>query len=131
MHHNHRPGPAAADGPKLATKPFDVNMPTVIVKELIGREADIIETRQKIEEGIARLGDQDLITRIAEKPEEKAISLARTCGKQKALGIDVDSVVLVIPGYRLPRSAISPRIRIIFESSRICEGSENRGSIIA
>ena len=84
MHHGNHPGPGAYAFFEIRK----IDLPTVVVEELVGRQTDIVELRQEVDERIARLGNQHLISRIAQQPEEEAVGLAGAGGQEKMLGIE-------------------------------------------
>src|SRR5580700_4104893 len=77
---------------------FDVQVPTVIVKQRIRGKAYVLELCQKVEERIAWLGDQHLIACVCKQAEEVAVGFAGAGGEKDAFRIDRDTVVPVISG---------------------------------
>src|SRR5712692_9747073 len=53
-----------------------INLPAVVIDQGIAHEPYVLNIGEKAEKRIARLGDQDFVTRIAERPKNKGIGLA-------------------------------------------------------
>jgi hypothetical protein len=75
----------------------------MVVEKLIGSQPHVIQPSQEIEQRVTWLADQHLVAGIAEQPEEEAVSLAGTGGKNDLLGIYVGSMVSVIAADGLAR----------------------------
>ena len=66
VHQRNRSSPQSNPLPQRSR----IKMPTVVVKERISDQTNIVQIGQKIKERIARLGDQHLIARIAKQPKQ-------------------------------------------------------------
>src|SRR5712692_1686041 len=53
-----------------------INLPAVVIDQGIAHEPYVLNIGEKAEKRIARLGNQEFVTRIAERPKNKGIGLA-------------------------------------------------------
>ena len=99
------------------TKRMQVQVPAMtaarIVQKAIRHQLHVIDRREQIEERITRLRNQHLVPRIAEQPEEPAISLARAGGEKDLLCINPRAVVGIVAAYRPACTKHAPRIGIV------------------
>src|ERR1700722_17616828 len=123
------------DGPGVgrhaATQRIQVQMPAMIVKELIGHQPHIVQPGQKIKERVARLADQHLVAGIAEQAEEEAVRLAGASSENDLLRIDSRPMIAVIQTDGLTRQAKTPWIRFVEQSKRVVERGKNRLRIVS
>ena len=77
---------------------LQVQMPAMIVEELIGNQPHVVQPGQEIEQWVAGLADQHLVARVAEQPEEEAVGLAGTGGEKDLIWIYRGSMVAVVAG---------------------------------
>jgi hypothetical protein len=66
----------------------EVDPPAVVIEEGIGLEVDVLEIGEVVEEGIAGLGNEDLVAGIAEEAEEVSVGLAGAGGQGDVARID-------------------------------------------
>ncbi len=89
-------GPGA--GGDAALELGEVDPPAEVVEERVGLEGDIVKGGEEVEERVARLGDEDLVTGVAEQAEEERVALACAGGEDKVGWIDLGIVRGVIGG---------------------------------
>ncbi len=94
-------------------------MPLAVVRERVGDDADALERRQVLEEGVARLRDEDGVSRIGEELEEEGIGLARAGGEEAVVGLDRAPVRAAVRCDMASRAERSPNgLRRAFVSAR-------------
>lgn len=91
----------AGTGPDASLELVEVDPPAVVVEERVGAEADVFEVGQVVEEWVARLGDENLIARVAEQTEEVTVAFAGAGGQSDGVRGDGGSMITVISGYGL------------------------------
>ncbi len=74
----------------------EVDPPAEVVKQRVGLEDDVVKAGEEVEERVTGLGDKYLITRVAEQPEEKAVSFAGAGCEDDVRGIDRGGVAGVV-----------------------------------
>ncbi len=106
------------DGPAQALR---IDLPAVVVDQRRGFELHIVQHREKVEERVARLRDQDFAARIAEEAEEEAVGLAGAGGEDDLAGIEDDAVVGVIAANSLTCAKQASGLRIVVQGLGIGE----------
>src|ERR1700691_2582119 len=102
-----------------AAQRLQVQMPAMIVEELIGNQPHVVQPGQEIEQRVAGLADQHLFARVAEQPEQEAVGLAGAGGEKDLIRIYRSSMVAVIEADRLAGGAETPRFRFVAQRRRI------------
>ena len=91
-----------------------VHAPAGVVAQPVRGEAHALQTRERLEEGIARARNEDLVTRIAEESKEVRVGLARAGGEEDPGWIAcVDASRAVIRGDRCANLLRAARIGIV------------------
>ena len=67
-------------------KAFGVDLPSVVVYQRRGFQANIIKRGKKIEKRIARLRHEDFAARICEQAEQVSLGFAGACRQHDLLG---------------------------------------------
>src|SRR5208337_3111365 len=98
---------------------------TVVVDQWVGEHFDVIQGAEKIEEGVARLGRQDFVARVGEKPEHERVSFAGASGEEDLVRIEVNSALGVVLRHRFPRRAQAARVRLVSKRARIAKRGKN------
>ena len=80
------------------SKRMKINLPAVVVKQGIWHELYVLNVGEKIEQGIARSGNQQLVPWIAERSKNKRVCFARAGGKNDVLDIDKRAVRGIVFG---------------------------------
>src|ERR1700730_3649309 len=77
-----------------------INMPSLIKAQRIARKLHVLNVGEEAKEPITGLGDQDLITGVAERAENERVCLARTGGDNYVLDGNLVSASGVVCGNR-------------------------------
>ena len=92
-----------------------VKTSTRVIQQRVRYELHIVNRRQQVEERITGLRDQHLVARIAEQPEEPAISLAGAGGEHNLFHVDARAMIGIVVAHRLPRVDHAARVWIVGE----------------
>jgi hypothetical protein len=60
----------------------EVDVPGSVEAQGVGNGLHFVESREEIEEGIARPGNEDFVSRVAQELEEEAVRFARAAVKE-------------------------------------------------
>src|SRR3984893_6061170 len=77
-----------------------INLPSVVIDQRIARKLNVLNVGEEAKERIAGLGDQDLITGIAERAENERVCLPRPGGDNYVLDGNLVSASGVVCGNR-------------------------------
>src|ERR1700694_4809236 len=122
MDENH--GSRSAGG--CSVERIEIDLPTVIIELWIRNEFNIGEIGQKLEQRIARLGEKNFVTGIAEQTENVRVGLAGAGSQNQALGLEIDFVrFTIVATHGLARSEQSPRLGIVMHCFRVRQRGEN------
>ena len=91
----------------------EVDVPDTIERQPVADRDDPFETRQVLEQRVARLGNQHGVSGVAAELEQEAVRLAGAGGEHHALRIDRDAGAGVVGGDRGARARLPQRRRVV------------------
>ena len=125
MHQHNRLG-ARRNG---TAKSLGIDLPSLVVHQRNRFDAHIVKHGQKVEQGIARLGNQNLRARIAQQPEKEAVSLAGAGGQHNLFRLHSRAQRSIVRGHRISRCQAASWLRIVIERPRIGQRGQQAGVI--
>ena len=121
----------ASTGGNSVFEGLEIDEPAMSVGEGIGHEADILETGEKFEEGVAGLGKEKFIAGIREEAEGVRVGFAGAGGEKDGIGVDGGLVIIEIVAGHFAAGGERPfGLRIVDEGGGILERSENDRGIV-
>jgi len=99
---------------------MDIDLPSVIVKQRIAHQLNILDVRQKIEKRIARRRNQKFIARIAKRSKDVGIRFACAGGEENIFDRDFVFAFSVVTSNRPASGFQPPRIGFVGERGRVC-----------
>jgi hypothetical protein len=110
-------------------KRVEVDGPAIVIEERVLAECDVVEAGDEVEEWVTGAGDQDLVVRVAEEPEEEAVGLAGAGGEAEAVGRDRRAEVGIVGRNGLTRGEHSQRVGVVVQRSGVSQRREQIGVV--
>ena len=121
----------ASAGSDSVLERFEIDEPAVGVGERVGDKADILETGKKFEEWVARFGEEEFVTWVAEEAEGVGVGFAGAGGEEEGFGIESGLVIVkIVAGDFLAGGESAFGLGVVGEGGRILEGGEDGGGIV-
>ena len=109
MHQHNRPRLRRDRAPKS----LRLDLPSVVIYQRRSLDPHIIQHCQKIKQRISRLRHDNLLPRIAQQLEQKAVRLARARRQHHPLRRNCHAMIRVVAAHRLARPQQPQRLRIV------------------
>src|SRR5262249_42038555 len=93
----------------------EVDLPPVVVNQRVGNQLYVLQLGEKIEERIARLGDQNLVVGVRKQAKHKAVGFPAAGSQNERLRVNILSAFAIIPGNRLASLQKALRLRVVVE----------------
>ena len=108
----------ASAGRDLLPEPCQVDVPAMVVKELVRDKADVAYLSKEVEKGVAGLGDENFVVGIAEEAEEGAVGFTGAGGEEEMLRRERRGVSGVVVTNSLTGMKHAAWIGLVIEDSR-------------
>src|ERR1700674_3773020 len=109
---------------------MEIDLPSVIVKQRIADQLNILDVRQKIEKRIARRRNQKFIARIAKRSKNVGICFARARGEENIFDRDFVFAFSVVTSNGAASGFQSLRIRFIRKRRWVAQRIQDGGAIV-
>src|SRR5229473_6754011 len=107
-----------------------IDLPSVVVKERVARQLDVLDFREKVEERVTRRRNQKFVAGITQRSKDVGIRFTGAGREENILGRNVVLARSVIGGDGLASGLQSLGIWFVGESRRVAQRFQNSRAII-
>ena len=125
---NHQNGSSSRRGP--LAKRLQPDTPAVAVLERIVNKFQVVQPPEEIEQRITWRGNQQTVARVSEKPKDIRVGFAGARGQKDLFRGNLGAALGVIGGDGFPRNGKATRVRLVGESARVSERTEDLTRVV-